>query len=192
MNKGCLTLLSTVFLLFLGSWFVSALQLDGIEIRSLLSSEGLRWVFCHYADGINVHIVLWIVYGVMLKTLYHFLLPLKYDLSELKVKLSFIVCTPLLIAGLGLLTLIAFIPHAILRSISGSVIDSVSAPGMVSYLLLLLSSVGLLFGLLSGKIESLTVAVKQFMKDSSLLVSLLVSYFILAQVWNLIKYVFIL
>ena len=50
-------------LLVLLSWLLSAMMVEGV--RSLLSGEGVRWFFAHFADGLASPLLVWLLLAAM-------------------------------------------------------------------------------------------------------------------------------
>lgn len=50
-------------LLVLLSWLLSAMMVEGV--RSLLSGEGVRWLFAHFADGLASPPLVWLLLAAM-------------------------------------------------------------------------------------------------------------------------------
>ena len=103
------------------SWLLSTMMTDGV--RSLLSSEGIRWFCGHYVDILQSPVLIWLLltmisYGVCMKS--HLLSkPTCYrERMGLRIALSVLFGYILVILSL------TFIPHAILLSATGNLFPS--------------------------------------------------------------------
>lgn len=134
------------------SWLLSAMMVDGV--RSLLSSEGLRWFFGGFTTMLAKP---WLVYLLLIAMAYGalwrsrlFRKPETYrDRTALHVVLI------VLALYVGIIALLAAIPHAILLSATGRLMHSPFSRALipiVAFGLLLLSCV---YGWLSGRFQSL-------------------------------------
>ena len=108
-------------LLVLLSWFLSATQ--AAEVRSLLSSEGIRWFFAHFVDWLSRPLLVWIVLlsmagGVLRRS--GLLSPKGAGRHRLALRTTIFV----LIVYTGIILLLTAMPHALLLSAMGSLWQS--------------------------------------------------------------------
>lgn len=57
------TLVSAWCIVVLLSWLLSAMMVDGV--RPLLSGEGIRWLFAHFAEGLASPVLVWMLLASM-------------------------------------------------------------------------------------------------------------------------------
>ena len=114
-------------LLIILSWLLSATRMDGV--RSLLSSEGIRWFFGSFESMI----------GLTFR-----------DRLAIRVALVF------LIIYLVILALLTLTPHAILLSATGHLFPSAFSRSLIPAIAFGLCLVSVTFGLVSGRLHSLT------------------------------------
>lgn len=108
-------------LLVLLSWFLSATQVG--EVRSLLSSEGIRWFFAHFVDWLGRPLLVWIVLlsmaaGVLRRSGLLSRRPVGRRRLALRVTLM------VAVAYIAILLLLTALPHALLLSAMGSLCHS--------------------------------------------------------------------
>ena len=162
----CLTLFLSEALLFILSWLLSATRMDGV--RSLLSSEGIRWFFGTWQTLFASPLLVWlllclIAWGSLRKSglmrsvqsggskffTFHFsLLPFR-DRLALRVSLVF------LVIYLVILALLTLTPHAILLSATGHLFPSAFSRSLLPVIAFGVCLVSITFGLVSGRLRSL-------------------------------------
>jgi aminobenzoyl-glutamate transport protein len=152
-----LMLMLVQLLLMLVSWIYSAASPTS-EVRSLLSEQGLRWFLSHFAQMIGTPLLAWLLLGSMaLGCLRHcgiLSLPsLRRHSYRERRALMFTLLLALVVVGV--VSLLAFVPHAVLLSATGSLWPS---PFSASLLPLLCFSVILLsavYGIVAGHFADL-------------------------------------
>ena len=165
--EGRLALLLMVaeLLLFILSWLLSATRMEGV--RSLLSSEGIRWFFGYFTQMVASPLLVWLLLGLCaygclqrsgllslltshLSLLTSHFSPLTYrEKVALRVSLVFLVIYVLMIA------LLTLMPHAILLSATGSLFPSAFSRSLVPIIAFGLCLVSITFGLVSGRLRGL-------------------------------------
>ena len=147
-------LLAEVVLIFL-SWLLSA-ALPASGVRSMLSGEGLRWLMGQYGEMLATPLLSWIILAAMaigcLRScgLWHHSQPLTYRERH-----------ALLIGGGALLlcllsvSLLTFMPHAVLRSVTGALFPSPFSYSLVPVLSFSLCIFGIVYGVVAGTFRSL-------------------------------------
>lgn len=144
--------------LILLSWILSATGMEGV--RSLLSSEGIRWFFGDFTQMVASPLLVWLVLllialGAFQRSGLSSLSPMRHklsyrDLTALRVS---VVLLALYIAAILLLTLF---PHAILLSASGALFPSPFSRSIVPIIAFGISLVSIAFGMVSGRMQSLS------------------------------------
>ena len=165
--EGRLALLLMVaeLLLFILSWLLSATRMEGV--RSLLSSEGIRWFFGYFTQMVASPLLVWLLLGLCaygclqrsgllslltshLSLLTSHFSPLTYrEKVALRVSLVFLVIYVVMIA------LLTLMPHAILLSATGSLFPSAFSRSLVPIIAFGLCLVSITFGLVSGRLRGL-------------------------------------
>ena len=139
-------------LLVFTSWLLSAMMVDGV--RSLLSSEGLRWFFGSFATmlaspSLVYLLLLSVAYGALRRSRLLRKPETYRDRTALRVVLI------VFIVYVGVVMLLTAVPHAILLSATGRLLHSPFSRAfipLVAFGLLLLSCV---YGWLSGRFLSI-------------------------------------
>ena len=152
-----LMLLMAELLLFILAWLLSATRLEGV--RSLLSSEGIRWFFGSFTEMVASPLLVWlllglIAYGCLKRSGLLNITQSKFSISyrqrvALRVSLVFLVIYVVMIA------LLTLTPHAILLSATGSLFPSAFSRSLIPILAFGICLVSLTYGLVSGHLSSL-------------------------------------
>jgi aminobenzoyl-glutamate transport protein len=171
-SKVFFALLISEVLLFIFSWLLSATRMEGV--RSLLSSEGIRWFFGSFTEVIASPLLVWLIllliaFGCLQKSgliqsstsrpspltphIPHstFNLPPSSFRDHLALRVSVV----FLVIYLIIIALLTLTPHAILLSATGHLFPSAFSRSLVPVIALGLSLVSVTFGLVSGRLRSL-------------------------------------
>ena len=200
--EGRLVLLLMVaeLLLFILSWLLSATRMEGV--RSLLSSEGIRWFFGYFTQMVASPLLVWLLLGLcaygclqrsgLLSLLTsHFSLltshfsPLTYrEKVALRVSLVFLVIYVVMIA------LLTLMPHAILLSATGSLFPSAFSRSLVPIIAFGLCLVSITFGLVSGRLRGLDDTFSALSYGIAQGAPLIILYLLLIQFYESLRFVF--
>lgn len=158
MNKRLIALACVAFgvaelLLVILSWLLSATRLDGV--RSLISSEGIRWFVGEFTYTLASPLLVWLLLVlVALGCLQRSGLMSRgrgyRDRVALRVSLSFIIIYVVIIC------LLTLMPHAILLSITGSLFPSAFSRALVPIICFGVGVLSISFGMVSGRLHTLT------------------------------------
>ena len=159
-------------LLILVSWFVTAAWPD-LPMRSLLSSEGIRWLFGSFAQNLLTPLLAWLVLGsvaygtVVSSGLTELHRPFTYRQRS---ALRFVAVEALLF--IVVLLLLTLIPQAPLLSATGQLFPSALSDGLVPFVCFSVTVMALTFGFTTGRFTTLRDMVRSltvgFEKWSSL------------------------
>ncbi|WP_025002276.1 hypothetical protein [Prevotella dentasini] len=179
-EKGVIALLlvGLEVLLILSSWIVGAAMPDA-NVRSLLGNEGIRWFFGYFTDNLQTPLLVWVVllstaYGAFvgsgLLRMLSVLITGKESFRSLhyrqRMGLRIVLAEMLLMACV--IGLLAFVPHAMLLSITGGLFPSSFSMSIVPIVSFAAIVCSLSYGLSCGRVrgiadtyELLTVGVKR-------------------------------
>ena len=200
--EGRLALLLMVaeLLLFILSWLLSATRMEGV--RSLLSSEGLRWFFGYFTQMVASPLLVWLLLGLCaygclqrsgllslltshLSLLTSHFSPLTYrEKVALRVSLVFLVIYVVMIA------LLTLMPHAILLSATGSLFPSAFSRSLVPIIAFGLCLVSITFGLVSGRLRGLDDTFSALSYGIAQGSPLIILYLLLIQFYESLCFVF--
>lgn len=158
MNKRLIALACVAFgvaelLLVILSWLLSATRLEGV--RSLISSEGIRWFVGEFTYTLASPLLVWLLLAlVALGCLQRSGLMSRgrgyRDWVALRVSLSFIIIYVVIIC------LLTLMPHAILLSVTGSLFPSAFSRALVPIICFGVGVLSISFGMVSGRLHTLT------------------------------------
>ena len=158
MNKRLIALACVAFgvaelLLVILSWLLSATRLEGV--RSLISSEGIRWFVGEFTYTLASPLLVWLLLAlVALGCLQRSGLMSRgrgyRDRVALRVSLSFIIIYVVIIC------LLTLMPHAILLSVTGSLFPSAFSRALVPIICFGVGVLSISFGMVSGRLHTLT------------------------------------
>ena len=200
--EGRLALLLMVaeLLLFILSWLLSATRMEGV--RSLLSSEGIRWFFGYFTQMVASPLLVWLLLGLCaygclqrsgllslltshLSLLTSHFSPLTYrEKVALRVSLVFLVIYVVMIA------LLTLMPHAILLSATGSLFPSAFSRSLVPIIAFGLCLVSITFGLVSGRLRGLDDTFSALSHGIAQGAPLIILYLLLIQFYESLCFVF--
>lgn len=158
MNKRLIALACVAFgvaelLLVILSWLLSATRLEGV--RSLISSEGIRWFVGEFTYTLASPLLVWLLLVlVALGCLQRSGLISRgrgyRDRVALRVSLSFMIIYVVIIC------LLTLMPHAILLSVTGSLFPSAFSRALVPIICFGVGVLSISFGMVSGRLHTLT------------------------------------
>lgn len=182
-------------LLFILSWLLSATRMEGV--RSLISSEGIRWFFGSWQSIVASPLLVWILLGLIawgslrksglapFSHLSSLISHLNYrDKLALRVSLAF------LVIYLIILALLTLTPHAILLSATGHLFPSAFSRSFVPIISFGVCLVSVTFGLVSGRLRSLADVLNALSSGIAYGSSLIIVYLFAVQFYESLHFVF--
>ena len=149
-----LTLVVVQLLIMLVSWLLSA-AFPTSGIRSLLSSEGLRWLMGHFSQLLATPLLAWLLlcamaWGCLLRS---GLLVRPTNYRERRAQLMALL---LLAVIVGVMLLLTVVPHAVLLSAVGGLWPSPFSASLVPVVAFSITLVSAFYGLASGRFENIS------------------------------------
>ena len=198
----CLILFLSEALLFILSWLLSATRMEGV--RSLISSEGIRWFFGSWQTLFASPLLVWlllclIAWGSLRKSgLIRFFTfspfhPFTFSPSHpftFRDRLALRVSLVFLVIYLGILALLTLTPHAILLSATGHLFPSAFSRSLVPVIAFGVCLVSVTFGLVSGRLRTLADILDALSNGIARGASLIVIYLFAIQLFESIRFVF--
>ena len=190
-----LVLFVAQLLLILASWILSAaFPMSGL--RSLLSSEGLRWFLGHFAEVLSMPLLVWLLllamaYGVLRQSC---LLPfsrrgrhsLPTGFRERLARLSTLLLAVVYVCVVLLLTLV---PHAVLLSVTGSLWPSPFSRSLVPVVAFGVMLVSAFYGFAAGHLSTLRDLYDALLDGLRRAAPLLLFYVLIMQIYESLRYV---
>jgi len=176
------------------SWILSAVGVEGV--RSLLSSEGLRWFFGDFTALLASPALVWLLLSLVALGAFQrsglpallragvLHIPSYRDRMALRVALVF------LILYVGLILLLTVFPHAILLSVTGALWPSPFSRSIVAFVAFGVAMVSIAYGTMSGRMLSLADILDALAFGVSRCAPLFVVYIFLMQLLQSVRFVF--
>ena len=192
---ACVAILAANLLLVLLSWIVSATGVAGV--RSLISSEGLRWFLSRYIDNISTPLLAWLLLLAIAYSCYEgsglsmaVSRVLKGEKLEFKQRLGIRVALIVLAVVIATTLLLLFTPHAVLLSPSGDVFPSPFSRSIVPIVAGAVTLFSFAYGLAGGTINNIDTAFKTLYCKIPTLLPVLILYIFAAQLYACLCFVF--
>lgn len=152
-----LVLIVAQVLLVVGSWILTAAK-PNIHMRSILGSDGLRWLFGTFVDNISTPMLVWmLLLGVALGLLWASGLPRALS-SYRKItgyeRMALLVVLWEVVAIVVAIVLLAFVPHAVLLSALGTLLPSSFSASAFPMFTFTLSIIAITYGSITGAFRS--------------------------------------
>lgn len=146
-------------LVILGSWFVTVM-FPTLPVRSLLSSEGIRWFLGQYTSNLASPLLVWLVlagmtYGALRSSGLSRAIMYFSNISY-RQRFALKVVVAELIFFAIVLFLMTFLPQAILLSVTGELFPSSFSRSLIPFVCFLLTLFSITYGLINASFSSLT------------------------------------
>lgn len=182
------TLLLAWCLLVLLSWLLSAMMVEGV--RSMLTSEGIRWFLGHAADGLCQPLVVWLLMGGMAWGCLSRSRLLAFDEKNIHRRAGLRVAALLLMLCVGGVLLLTAMPHAVLLSATGTLWHSPFSHALVPMLCFAITLCATGYGLVARTFTSVTDIVQALTAGLADAAPLLLVYLLAAPFYASLCYVF--
>ena len=180
-------LLCAEALLIILSWILSTTMTEGV--RSLLSSEGIRWFFGSFTGIIASPLLVWLLLALIAIGSVQ-----KSGLTAWKRhyrdRLALRVATVSLLIYLTLIALLTFLPHAILLSATGDLCPSAFSRSLGPIIAFGICVLSITYGVVSGRLKSLSSVIHSLSYGIEKGAVLLVLYILLIQFYESLRFVF--
>lgn len=175
-------------LLMLVSWIWSA-AVPASGVRSMLSSEGIRWFFGHFAEMLATPLLVWILllaaaYGCVVSS------GLLRGQRAYRAQRARVVTMLFAVIYVGVVLLMTVVPHAVLLSADGSLWPSPFSSSLVPLVSFGIMAAALIYGTVSGSFLTLGHAVQSLVRGLQSVAPLLLLYILLAQLYYSLSFVF--
>ena len=141
-------LFAAQLLLMLVSWLLSA-AIPASGVRSLLSSEGLRWFLGHFSDVLGTPVLLCLLLLLMAYGSLKNCGILQFK-SSYRQSRALIITLLLFVVYVGVIVLLVMIPHAVLLSATGSLWPSPFSAAIVPLFAFGITLLSAVYGYVSG------------------------------------------
>ena len=188
----CLVTVIAESLLVSLSWLLSAMRVEGV--RSLLSSEGIRWFFSSFSDLVASPVlvcllVLMCALGCLQKSRVTTIFSGKKSIN-FRDRLALYVALAFLLIYVVIILLLTLMPHAILLSATGHLFPSAFSRSLVPIIAFGISIFSVAFGLMSGVMRNLSDILQALSFGIAKGAPLLVFYLFAVQLVGCLRFVF--
>ena len=189
-----LTLFLAQLLLMLLSWLLAAaFPMSGL--RSLLSTEGLRWFMGHFSDLLATPLLVWLVllsmaYGCFCESgLCRHLLTFRSSFSY-RERRALMLVVLLLAVYVGVVLLLTAIPHAILLSATGELWPSPFSASLIPLIAFAVMLCSCAYGVIAGSFPKVHDVYESLLSGLYRGAPLLLLYVLLMQLYGSLRFVF--
>ena len=188
----CLAAFIAETLLVILSWLLSAMRVEGV--RSLLSSEGIRWFFSSFNDLIASPVlvgllVLMCALGCLQKSRVTTIFGGKKSIN-FRDRLALYVALAFLLIYVVIIILLTLMPHAILLSATGHLFPSAFSRSLVPIIAFGICIFSVAFGLMAGVMQNLSDILQALSFGIAKGAPLLVFYLFAVQLVGCLRFVF--
>ena len=198
-----LTLIAAQLLLILVSWIWSAaMPMSGV--RSMLSSEGIRWFLGHFAHMLATPLLMWLLllamsWGVLRDSGLLQLFAARRDhvrgtqtairLRSYRQRRAVMLTALFLLFYIAVVLLLTVVPHAVLLSATGSLWPSPFSASLVPVIAFGILLCSIVFGVVAGRYESLQGVYCSLLSGIRSAAPLLLFYVLFMQFYESLCYV---
>ena len=151
-SRLCVVLLIAECILVIASWLLSAMRLDGV--RSLLSSEGIRWFVGDFSDIVASVPLAWLllvlIAGGSLQQSGVLAFFTNRAETSFRNRLALRVACVFLVIYVAVICLLTLLPHAILLSVKGTLFPSAFSRSILPIVCFGVTLFAVVFGMMSG------------------------------------------
>lgn len=179
-------------LVILGSWFVTVV-FPALPVRSMLSSEGIRWFLGQYTSNLASPLLVWLVlagmtYGALRSSGLSRAIMYFSNISY-RQRFALKVVVAELIFFAIVLFLMTFLPQAILLSVTGELFPSSFSRSLIPFVCFLLTLFSITYGLINASFSSITDIFNSLTSGISAFSPWLVIYVFVIQLYYSILFV---
>lgn len=191
------TLAVAQLLLVLLSWLLSAAMTEGV--RSMLSGVGVRWFFGSFVDVLASPWLVWLLVLAMAggslweSRLLHVAVrrPAKSNAApNYRQRVALLTVVAFLLLYVAAIVALTAIPHAVLLSATGRLFPSAFSRALVPVVAFGVAVAGMVFGLMSGRFQTVADAVASLSNGVSRCAPLFLLYILAAQLLASLHFVF--
>lgn len=189
-----LTLFAAEMLLILGSWMTEALA-PGLSVRSLISFDGVRWLFGSFTATIDTPVLAWLLLVAMACGAAH-----KSRLAcawrkgrkslQYRERMGLWLALAELVVAVLVVVALTCLPHALLLNVTGHLFPGVFPSSIVPCAAFVLLVCSLSYGIASGSITTVAAAYASMVHGLRLFAPLMPVYVLLMQLIGSARFVF--
>ena len=203
MGVTALSLAIAQIVLVLVSWIISSLS-PGSIVRSLISSDGVRWFFGRFVDHLSSYLLVWILliaisWGALRSCGIIDVFKHKRRVQSggssgwgatLRQRYAFLVSVVLFILLIIIVVLLSFIQNAVLLSSTGRLFPSPFSHSLVPIVAFIVTVCSLSFGIASTRLNSISGIMRALTSGFQPFLPILIVYVLAIQLFHSMLYVF--
>lgn len=171
------------------SWLLSAVTEEGV-VRSLLTSEGIRWFFSSFVDNLDSPWQIWLVLLSFTVSAVRGCGISRCRFSEYRQRIALWLVGVELVLFVVLMLLLTLMPHGILLSVTGHLFPGPFAKSLFPYTCFAVCVMSVSFAWMSGKCHDVVDTFELLTADTRFLPPLLLLYVFAMQLMCSFSYVF--
>lgn len=193
----CVLLVLGQVIVILGSWVWSAAMPESY-VRSLLDDAGIRWLFGTFVANLSNPLLVWIIildisFGMcaesgLLGSFKMRFMPYQAALDS-QTKSGLRASGVLLVIEIAVVVILTLLPHAVLRSVTGSLFPSSFSVSIIPIVAFVGVTLSICYGLFSGTLHNYKDVVKCACHGGNNLKTILVIYVLAVELYYSIVYV---
>ena len=187
-------LLQVALVLF--SWIVSAVDV-GLNVRSLLASDGIRWFFGTFATNVGGRVLVYVLLvcmacGAVAHSGLWSSLTSVFTLSKVSYRSHYALLTAFCIAILMCVCVafLTFTPHGLLRSVTGDLFPSPFSFSLIPSLTFIIISSAVVYGLQSGGVSTIDDTFMLFCHGLRFAIPIIPLYVVAIELFHSVRFVF--
>ena len=169
------------------SWLLSAMMVPGV--RSLLTGEGIRWLFAHFTDGLSTPLLVWLLLASMAVGCLS-RCSLLMGTGAYRRRIALRVALLLLLLYVAAIALLTLPPHAVLLSATGTLVASPFSRALVPVLCFGVVLVSVAYGLVARTLTSVGDIIDAMLHGIRTAAPLFLLYVLATQLFQTLCYVF--
>ena len=181
-------LLAAQVLLMLVSWLLSA-AIPASGVRSLLSSEGLRWFLGHFSDVLGTPVLLCLLLLLMAYGCLRGCGILRYK-SSYRQNRALMITLFLSVVYVAVVILLGMMPHAILLSATGTLWPSPFSAAIVPLLAFGITLLSAVYGYVAGSYRNMSDIYQSTINGIRNGAPFLLFYVLIGQLYYSLKFIF--
>ena len=181
------SLLAAQLLLMLVSWLLSA-AIPTSGVRSLLSSEGLRWFLGHFSDVLGTPLLLCLLLLLMAYGSLKNCGILQFK-SSYRQSRALIITLLLFVVYVGVIVLLVMIPHAVLLSATGSLWPSPFSAAVVPLFAFGVTLLSTVYGYVAGSYRNMSDVYQSLIDGIRCGAPWLLFYVLLGQIYYSLQFI---
>lgn len=182
--------------LVLLSWIITSM-LPSSPVKSLLGSEGIRWFLGSFTTIMSGPLLVWLllcavawgsfVYGGLYDAIKRVVCG--HAVTYRQRHALFTVAVSVVVIFV-IVAMLAFVPHAVLLGVTGSLFPSAFSVGLVPMLAFSMTFLSVLYGVISGRLTDINLAFKSLYVGLYMSAPLWPVYILAVQLYASVRYVF--